>query len=167
MAPDVDSFIRDFSARLRAIAASHDLLVAESWSGAELGALLTASLSQTIDPDAPGIRIAGPPVKLSPDSTQTLGLAFHELAMNAVKHGALSVPGGRLDVSWEHSDGEVRFTWRESDGPKTGKPSRTGFGRVLLERLVGASMDGTVTLDFQPEGLVCTIRFPDDRLVLG
>jgi two-component sensor histidine kinase len=167
MAPDVDSFIRDFSARLRAIAASHDLLVAESWSGAELGALLTASLSQTIDPDAPGIRIAGPPVKLSPDSTQTLGLAFHELAMNAVKHGALSVPGGRLDVTWEHSDREVRFTWRESDGPKTGKPSRTGFGRVLLERLVGASMDGTVTLDFQQEGLVCTIRFPDDRLVLG
>jgi two-component sensor histidine kinase/PAS domain-containing protein len=164
MAPDVESFIRDFSARLRAIAASHDLLVAESWSGAEMRALLTASLAQTIDPGAPEIRIDGPPVRVSPDTAQTLGLAFHELTMNAARHGALSVPGGRLEVVWERIDGEIRFVWRESGGPTVEKPSRNGFGRVLLERLVGATLNGTVMLDFQPDGLVCTISFPADRL---
>jgi two-component sensor histidine kinase len=163
-APDLDTFIRDFSARLRAIAAAHDLLVAESWSGAELRDLLTASLAQTIDPAAPEIRIDGPVVRLSPDTAQTLGLAFHELTMNAVRHGALSVPGGRLSVLWRRDDGLVALEWRESGGPTVAAPGRNGFGRVLLERLVGSSLGGTVTMDFRPEGLVCSLRFPDDRL---
>ncbi len=117
MAPDVETFIRDFSSRLRAIAASHDLLVAESWSGAEMRDLLAASLSQTVDPASPGIRIDGEPLKLSPDTAQTLGLAFHELTMNAARHGALSVSGGSVSVHWERVDGAVRLEWREKDGP--------------------------------------------------
>jgi PAS domain S-box-containing protein len=164
-APDVDHFVKDLSSRLRAIAAAHDLLVAESWSGAEIGALLAASLSQTVDPAAPEIEMKGPPLKLSPDTTQTLGLAFHELTMNAAKYGALSVPGGRVSVSWRLADGEVRLTWREQGGPEVTLPERYGFGRVLLDRLVGASLNGTASLDFQPDGLVFQIRFPEDRII--
>jgi two-component sensor histidine kinase len=165
MAPDVDTFIRDFSSRLRAIAAAHDLLVAESWSGAELRDLLVASLSQTVDPAAPEIRMQGPALKLSPDAAQTLGLAFHELTMNAVKFGALSVPDGGVSVDWQHGGGEVRLAWREHGGPPAKASGRPGFGRVLLERLVGASLNGTVSLDFRPEGLFCQITFPEDRLI--
>jgi PAS domain S-box-containing protein len=164
MAPDVDTFIRDFSSRLRAIAASHDLLVAESWAGAEIRDLLIASLSQTVDPNAPGLRIEGEPLTLSPDTAQTLGLAFHELTMNAVRHGALSVPHGTVSVRWERSDGLVRFEWRERGGPEVEKPARSGFGRILLDRLVGASLGGDVVLDFDPAGFVYTLTFPDDRL---
>ena len=163
MAPDVETFIRDFSSRLRAIAASHDLLVSESWSGAEMRDLLTASLSQTVDPAAPGIRVDGPPLRLSPDTAQTLGLAFHELTMNATRHGALSAPGGTVSVNWARKDGTVRLEWREQDGPAVAVPARSGFGRILLERLVGASLGGEVALDFPPEGLVYTLTFPEDR----
>ena len=164
MAPDVDTFIRDFSSRLRAIAASHDLLVAESWSGAEMRDLLVASLSQTVDPAAAGIRIEGEPLTLSPDMAQTLGLAFHELTMNAARHGALSAPGGTVAVHWGRAGGKVRLEWRENGGPAVAKPTRSGFGRILLERLVGASLGAEVVLDFPPEGIVYTLVFPDDRL---
>jgi two-component sensor histidine kinase/PAS domain-containing protein len=163
--PDVDHFVADLSSRLRAIAAAHDLLVAESWSGAEIGALLTASLSQTVDPEAPEIEMGGPPLKLSPDTAQTLGLAFHELTVNAAKYGALSVPGGRVSVTWRRTGGEVRLSWREQGGPEVTPPERYGFGRVLLDRLVGSSLGGTTSLDFLPDGLVFRIGFPDDRLI--
>lgn len=163
-APDVDAFIRDFSSRLRAIAASHDLLVAESWSGAEMRDLLVASLAQTVEPASAAIRIDGAPLTLSPDTAQTLGLAFHELTTNAARHGALSVPGGTVSVHWEHADGTVRLEWRESGGPEVARPARNGFGRILLERLTSASLGGEASLEFPPEGLVYTLAFPDARL---
>lgn len=164
-AADTDSFIRDFSSRLRAIAAAHDLLVDESWSGAGLRHLLAASLSQTVDPDAPGIVISGPDLKLGPEAAQMLGLAFHELTTNAAAHGALSVPGGRVAVGWRRDGDTVRLSWREEGGPAVVPPLHSGFGRVLLERLVGASLDGTVALEFRPEGLVCDVSFPVHRLI--
>ncbi len=164
MAPDVDTFIHDFASRLRAISAAHDLLVAESWSGAEIRDLLAASLSQTVDPAAPGIRIEGAPLTLSPDTAQSLGLAFHELTTNAARHGALSVPGGTVSVRWELADGTVRLEWREAGGPEVAPPARSGFGRILLERLTGASLGGEAALDFRPEGIVYTLAFPADRL---
>jgi two-component sensor histidine kinase len=167
MAPDLDSFIRDFSARLRAIAAAHDLLVAESWSGAELRDLLVASLSQSVDLARPEVQIDGPPIKLSPDTAQTLGLAFHELTMNAGRHGALSVPEGRLSITWRRENGMVHLEWCEEGGPPVAPPARAGFGRVLLERLVGASLNGQVKLDFKPEGLVCRIDFREERIIVA
>ncbi len=164
-APDTETFVRDFSSRLRAIAAAHDLLVAESWSGADLRGLLAASLSQSIDPEGPGVRVEGPDLKLAPDAAQMLALAFHELTMNAVKHGSLRDPGGRIVIDWHRDGDEVRLRWREEGGPPVAPPERSGFGRVLLERLVGASLGGTVSLDFRPDGLVCALAFPKDRLI--
>jgi two-component sensor histidine kinase/PAS domain-containing protein len=164
-APDTETFLRDFSSRLRAIAAAHDLLVAESWSGADLRGLLAASLSQSIDPASPDVRMNGPDLKLAPDAAQMLALAFHELTMNAVKHGALREAGGRLCIDWQRDGDEVRLSWREEGGPRVAPPERSGFGRVLLERLVGASLGGSVSLDFQPDGLRCSLAFPKERLI--
>lgn len=162
-ASDTESFITDFSARLRAIAAAHDLLVAESWSGADIRDLLVASLAQTVDPAAPEIRIDGPAVRLSPDSAQTLALAFHELTNNAIQHGALSAPGGRIEIVWARDGDVVNLTWRESGGRPVQRSDRRGFGRVLLERLVGASLGGSAELEFRPEGVSWQIRFPEHR----
>ncbi len=102
---------------------------------------------------------------LAPDTAQNLGLAFHELATNASKYGALADGEGRLAVTWRHDGGEVRILWQERGGPPVSPPDRRGFGRVLLERLVGATLNGTVTLDFRPTGVVCEIVFPEDRLI--
>lgn len=157
---DLDSFVSDFSLRLRAIAAAHDLLVSQSWGGADLRELLRASLSPTIDPDSVQIQLVGDPLTLTPDAAQNLGLAFHELTTNASKYGALSDATGRLRVEWEKSPDGISILWSETDGPKVVAPDRRGFGRILLERLVGVTLNGSVELDFRPEGLECRIRFP-------
>ncbi len=167
LSEDIESFVEDFSARLRAMAAAHDLLVSQSWHGADLRELIRASVSQTIAPTAEQVRLDGPPLMLAPDTAQNLGLAFHELATNASKYGALSVDQGELAVTWSRDDGEVRVRWQEFGGPEVMVPDRRGFGRVLLERLIGATLNGSVTLDFRPEGLVCDIVFPLDRLIIA
>jgi two-component sensor histidine kinase len=162
---DIDSFIADFSARLRAMAAAHDLLVSQSWHGADLGELIRASVAQTIAPTAEQVKMHGPPLMLSPDSAQNLSLAFHELATNASKYGALAADAGELEIAWTLDEGgAVHICWQERGGPPVTPPARHGFGRVLLERLVGATLNGSVTLDFRPEGLVCDIVFPQERL---
>ncbi len=165
LSEDTDSFIIDFSSRLQAMAAAHDLLVSQSWHGADLGDLIRASVAQTIAPTAEQVHIEGPALMLAPDTAQNLGLAFHELATNASKYGALAADAGQLAVTWDVQDGEVRIVWKEQGGPEVTRPERRGFGRVLLERLIGATLNGSVDLDFRSAGVVCEIVFPEDRLI--
>ena len=93
-----------------------------------------------------------------------LALAFHELTINATRHGALSVPGGRLTVEWKREGEDVRLCWLEQDGPAVRPPAHVGFGRVMLERLVGAALGGEVALEFRADGLACELTVPHDRL---
>jgi two-component sensor histidine kinase len=91
-----------------------------------------------------------------------LGLILHELATNAVKHGSLGSPKGRVLFTWETRDppsGErmLEMTWTERDGPKVKEPDKSGLGSSLIER---GFLDGRVTRTFNPEGLICTIRVP-------
>jgi two-component system CheB/CheR fusion protein len=91
-------------------------------------------------------------------------LAFHELTTNAVKHGALSVTTGRIDVGWEVSDGggqrRLRLHWVESGGPPVAKPSRRGLGSRLIERDLAHQLNGEVHLDFDASGVRCTMVVP-------
>ena len=164
-APDTDSFVRDFSSRLRAIAAAHDLLVAESWSGAELRSLLAASLSQTVDPDAPEIGVEGPNLKLAPDAAQMLGLAFHELTMNAAKHGSLSVPRVGSRCAGVGTASAVRLCWREEGGPAVvprAQRLRAGAARAAGRRV--ARRGGRPRLPSRGAGLRPELpRGPADR----
>ncbi len=157
---NTEDFVESFAARLQAMAASHDLLVSQSWYGADLKELVLAHLAQSIDPGSPQIEIEGDPHSITADAAQNLGLALHELTTNAAKYGALSVLGGKLSVSWTTVDGRIRLVWKESGGPEVVPPRRNGFGRMLLERLVGPALDGDVTIDFAPEGVSCVIEFP-------
>ncbi|CTQ43855.1 sensor histidine kinase [Roseibium aggregatum] len=157
---NTEDFVESFAARLQAMAASHDLLVSQSWYGADLKELVLAHLAQSIDPGSPQIEIEGDPHSITADAAQNLGLALHELTTNAAKYGALSVLGGKLSVSWTTVDGRIRLVWKESGGPEVVPPRRNGFGRMLLERLVGPALDGDVTIDFAPEGVSCVVEFP-------
>jgi PAS domain S-box-containing protein len=99
-AGSVDRFLTRFGARLQALAASHDILVRESWHGASVDELIRSQLAMYLDREEEQVTIGGPAVTLKPEAAQNLGLALHELAINAAKFGALSVPDGRLSVTW-------------------------------------------------------------------
>ena len=126
-------------------------------------------VEQTLRPHdgAPArVAAAGPPVRLAPNAAVTLNLAFHELATNAAKYGALSVPGGLVEATWtlKRCKGEeapvLEVLWRERGGPPVRPPERRGFGSRLLERGLAQEFGGTVRLDFAPEGVECRIRLP-------
>ena len=110
----------------------------------------------------------GPEVFLTPSAMQSLGLIMHELGTNATKHGALSTPEGSVAVNWtsDPADQGVRMIWQESGGPPVAEPRRKGFGQVMFER-IGASLDGSITTDFRPEGFRCTVTVAANNLVPG
>jgi PAS domain S-box-containing protein len=164
--PDVPEEARErFLARLIALARANDLLVAERWHGASLSAIAAQVASPYAGTaDAERFRIEGPPVELSPKAAIALALALHELATNAAKYGALSAPGGRVELSWslegEGAAARLRLTWREVGGPPASQPTKTGFGSRLLERGLSTELRAKVNLDYRPSGLVFTLTAP-------
>jgi two-component sensor histidine kinase len=107
------------------------------------------------------VALAGPHVRVPPAAALSLSLALHELATNALKYGALSVAGGRVDLIWNLADEQrarrLRLRWSESGGPPVRPPERKGFGSRLIERALAADVRGTVRLAFEPAGVVCDI----------
>jgi two-component sensor histidine kinase len=104
--------------------------------------------------------IHGHDVSVPPDTAGALGLALHELATNAVRHGALAAAEGRVTVGWGLEDDRLKLEWRESGGPLVSPPAHRGFGSVLIERSIPYELGGIVDLDFAPEGLRCAMEFP-------
>jgi two-component sensor histidine kinase len=109
--------------------------------------------------------VAGGEVALGPRATLTLALVLHELATNAAKHGAFSVPEGHVALAWQVAgDGSgpvLHLSWRETGGPAVALPSsRRGFGRTLLELAVAYELGGSARLDFPPEGVAYTLEAP-------
>lgn len=152
----LDAFLKTFAGRLEAMASAHTLLTATRWRGAEIGNIAVAELGGL----APGqARWSGPEILLNPRATNALALALHELATNAVKFGALSVDGGRVDVSWTRraAGGGFELIWTERDGPPVAQPTRRGFGATLLERVTGRELGGEARMDFRPAGVRVTI----------
>jgi PAS domain S-box-containing protein len=165
----VETFLTQFGARLQALAASHDLLIRESWYGASLGELVRSQLGVYLDGSAPQISIDGPAIAIKPEAAQSLGLALHELAVNAAKFGALSVPTGRVAITWsrlENVDGSaVELDWRERLGPKVKTRRRKGFGSIVIERNLARALNAKVDLEFDPDGLRCHIVIPGNQIL--
>jgi len=165
----VETFLTQFGARLQALAASHDLLIRESWYGASLGELVRSQLGVYLDGQAGQVSIEGPAIAIKPEAAQNLGLALHELAVNAAKYGALSVPVGRVVITWnrlENVDGSaVELDWREKLGPKVKARRRKGFGSMVIERNLARALDATVELEFDPDGLHCHIVIPANQIL--
>ena len=168
-AGSTDAFLKQFGSRLQALAASHDLLVRESWYGASLGELIRSQLSSYLDGSAVQVSIEGPSIALKPEAAQSLGLALHELAINAAKFGALSVPTGRVSITWIRRettvDNAVELDWREQLGPKVKARRKKGFGTMVIERNLARALDAKVNMDFDPDGLHCHIVIPASQIL--
>lgn len=169
-AGSISGFLDQFSSRLQALAASHDLLVNESWHGASLHALVRSQLAAYIDGDE-RVMFDGPNVELKPEAAQNLGLALHELASNAAKYGALSVPEGRVNIRWDRgendTEGAIEIDWRESSGPKVKSRRKHGFGSMVIERNLSRALDAQVTMAFAANGLHCHIVIPASQILAG
>jgi two-component sensor histidine kinase/PAS domain-containing protein len=157
--PDAQAALTD---RLIALAKAHDVLTRESWEGAELHDIVLDAIAPHGGRDR--FVVNGPPVRLAPSLSLTLALAFHELATNAVKYGALSAEAGTVRISWEVKDDiieqKVRVWWVERGGPTVQAPTRKGFGSRLLERGFSAELDGAAAVDYAPEGVIWRIEAP-------
>ena len=167
----IEHFLDQFSARLQALAASHDLLVQESWYGASLMELVRSQLGHHLDRQNSQVTVQGPSLLLKPEAAQSLGLALHELATNAAKYGALSVPTGRVTISWRQlprtEGGGIEVLWSEKGGPDVVAPERRGFGTLVIERNLARTLEAEIDLSFAPEGVRCRVVIPAGHLATG
>jgi PAS domain S-box-containing protein len=162
-------FEERFTLRLEALARAHDLLVKRDWQGVVLEDLVRAQLEPFLDRAKKRIAAHGPTLLLMPEAAQDLGLALHELATNASKYGALSVPAGKIDIGWRIDDdtaGAKRFlmTWRETGGPPVRPPNRAGFGSVVITNALSRAFNGEAKLEYNPEGLSWELVAPVGHL---
>lgn len=164
-----EAFLDQFSARLQALATSHDLLVQESWHGASLHELVRMQLGHLLDRYQSQVSFDGPPVLLKPEAAQGLGLGLHELSTNAVKYGALSTPDGRIDIEWHRLPADqghgIALTWQEKNVPNVAVPARRGFGSTVIERHLARSLDTHVQLEFPPGGVRVEVVIPVTHFV--
>jgi len=143
--------------RLLGLSAAHNILTARHWEGASLAEIVARSV-QPFTGSSDRVRLHGPELWLRPETALALALAFHELATNATKHGALSVDSGSVDVTLNPGGEEpAAILWRERGGPPVTPPSRRGFGSRLLERSLPRELGAPTTLSFPVDGLVCRI----------
>ncbi|MGJ4927390.1 sensor histidine kinase [Bradyrhizobium sp. HKCCYLS2038] len=153
-----------FLERLQAIASNQDLLIQNDWRFIPIVGLVRSQLSAFADLVGNRIAIDGPPIELTPEAAQAIGMAIHELATNAAKYGALSTDDGRITLAWSHDGDWFDMDWRESGGPQVSAPEHGGFGSRVISDMVRAGLDGTVEVDFAPSGLRWHLRCPLQRL---
>jgi two-component sensor histidine kinase len=157
-APSLDVFVASFKSRIHALSRTHTILVSNNWQQIGIEDLLKAELGSFVNQSDHHISLAGPEVDLRSDMALSLGLVFHELATNAAKYGALSVPEGRIDVSWTiaqpgEEGGILELRWQERDGPPVREPERRGFGSTLLESIFAGQAGSMVDIKYVPAGL--------------
>ena len=165
-ASSIDDFCDKLAGRIHSMARTHTMLSREKWQGIELGQLIATELAsyQEINSKA----FVGPRVLLTPALAQSLSLVVHELSTNAIKHGSLARPEGRVHVAWiiepvhENPDGieTLVIEWQEFGLPFVGKIGPAGFGTSTIRDLLKYEAEASVDLHFPPDGARCTIRLP-------
>ena len=160
----LDEFARSFDNRLAAIARTHALLSGTEKSAVAMRELLTQELSAHGAVEGENLTQHGPGLLISGKQAQALSMAFHELATNAVKHGALSADNGHIDVSWKtelsSTDNQLSIRWRETGVTIEREPTRRGFGTDILERSIPHLLRGTFERTFHRDGIECVILLP-------
>jgi two-component sensor histidine kinase len=159
--------LRAFQGRLAALGRAHDLFIEANWEESPLAAIVETALAPYRTADA-HFSIAGPRTLIASKQALSLSLALHELATNATKYGALSRPGGRIDISWsiqdEHAVPRFAFTWKETGGPPVTEPGKTGFGSILITRVLKEDFGGAVDVTYDKDGLVCRLTTAAENL---
>jgi PAS domain S-box-containing protein len=143
--------------RIQALAKVQSLFVQTRWIGAELSAIASQELSPYSQKDQGRVHIDGPQVLLEPNAAQVVAVTLNELATNAAKYGALSVPNGKISLKWlPEADGRLILHWREIGGPVVKTPTHQGFGTRVIERMID-QLKGKARFDWHADGLVCEI----------
>jgi PAS domain S-box-containing protein len=156
-----DGLKKAIAGRIAALASVHSLFAQSRGAGAELGSLVKQELAPYSRAERMRTQIDGPNVVLKPDLAQAIAAALHELATNAAKYGALSLPEGQVRVEWSRAaDGRVKLRWTEAGGPPVTPPTRKGFGTQVMEAMIRGHVGGDVRLDWRAEGLACEIALP-------
>ena len=160
---DPVAYAKAIEGRVSTLARAHTLLARTRWRGAELYALVAGELAAFMvgGTAGPQVHLQGPAISVPAVLTQALSMAVHELATNAIKHGALSQPHGLLTVRWSLAETLLRLEWQEEGGPAlAGPPARHGFGSRLLQATITQQLGGRLRLEWRPEGLHCQIEVP-------
>ena len=159
-----EEFQKAFMGRLRALSQAETLIFEAAGKTVDPRRLAEAVLEPHRADRPEAVVIEGEPAQLDARDGRMLVLALHELATNAAKHGALSVPDGRISLSWRLEESEsgtcLHLVWQECDGPEVKPPQRKGFGTRLLEDIVSRELNGSADLSLEPEGLVYRLVFP-------
>jgi two-component system CheB/CheR fusion protein len=161
----VEQFRSGFLSRLAAMGRMHDLLAGGTRGGANLQSLINAALEPYVSGHTQ-VRLNGDDLMLAPTAAATMGMVLHELATNAAKYGALSVPEGRVEIAWRIADEEadkqhwLRLGWTEEGGPPVDPSSPRGFGTGFITRSVEYELSGRATINLAADGLRCIIEFP-------
>jgi len=162
-----EDFASAFTGRLNAMAKTHELLTASNWQGAGLRPLLDATVRSYSARDGGNILIDGPNLTLAPTAASTLGLAFYELATNAVKYGALKERGGLVAIRWERDGDNVALHWVETGGPALAGKTAEGYGTNFIRRSIEYELGGEADLQLHTGGLECRIVFPAEPNLLS
>ncbi len=166
-APSMEDAKRAAEDRIMALSRAHDVLTDEHWQGAELQELVHSICEpyRSTSPDRIELEICRQ--HINPRATVGLAMVFNELLTNAVKYGALSRPEGRVRIACRlmaEAQATLTIEWKETDGPRIDEPSRRGFGSALIEQTVKNELGGELLRVFNPDGLICTITVPLQRL---
>lgn len=160
-ARDPEQFVQSFNGRIQALSRAHALLTGHSFQTAELSEIVREQVA--IEGwDRTRTSWSGPVVQLESQPALHLSLILHELGTNARKHGALSTPAGKVNISWRIENGAaktLRLVWEETGGPEVAPPTSRGFGSTLIEQSL-AGYDSAIDMDFRPSGLVFTLTLP-------
>lgn len=168
--PTALNYAAALKARIAALSYTHDLVAEQEWRGARLLSLAARQVAHFVEPDCPRVALQGPDLLIKPAAAQHLGLALHELGANAVQHGALSVPTGKVSLCWhvdEKPPGQRRLqiAWVESHGPPPTHPQRKRFGCLVLERLVPEGLGCSASISFHEGGLRWSCEMRADRVL--
>lgn len=138
--------------RVHALSRAYTQIERSRWRPTPLEQLVHEETQAFAEPGQ--VQCSGDPVQLEPDAYLSFALVIHELATNARKYGALSVPQGRLAVRWQvQAGGRLQLDWQESGGPPVQPPARRGFGTRVIGQALSHHLRGSAQLDFRPEGL--------------
>ncbi len=160
----LEDFVDAFDGRLSALARSQMLLSRGVNGHADLHELLTDELIAHTARIGESVVVSGPEIWLTPRAAEMMAVAFHELAANAVKYGALATPAGRIDVDWrvesKKAGRQLVLRWREAGVQLPQSVARRGFGAELVEEGLPYTFGGAATLQYHPDGLECLMAFP-------
>jgi two-component sensor histidine kinase len=164
---DVETYVAHLDGRFGAVMRVQ--AATDAFGGADLHSLISDELMFHLVREGEQATIGGPRVRLRPKAALVLALALHELTSNAIEHGSLALPQGRISATWQVDtarDGAgtappvLTLDWVETGGSGVREPAKRGFGTDVLEDMLSYDLGAQASRSFAPDGLRCTIRLP-------